>query len=101
MRSQLALDAEDGAEGWGAGRRHREQAVERPRRVGGGAGHDKEVRGSGGQREGERERGAGSLGGDDWRALQVGGKLLLQNFAALVEVSGCCWRWKGSGGERV
>ena len=51
------------------------------------------VRGPG-QREGERERGAGSLGGDDWRALQVGGKLLLQNFAALVEVSGCCWRWK-------
>ena len=55
---ELALDAEDGAEGQVAGDRHREETVERPRRVGGGAGDGEEARGGGGQGQRERERGA-------------------------------------------
>ena len=55
---ELAPDAEDGAEGQVAGDRHREEAVERPRRVGGGAGDGEEARGGGGQGQRERERAA-------------------------------------------
>jgi hypothetical protein len=44
---ELAPDAEDGAEGQGVGDRHREEAVERPRCVGGGAGDCEEARGGG------------------------------------------------------
>jgi hypothetical protein len=46
---ELAPDAEDGAEGQGAGDRHREEAVERPCCVGGGAGDCEEARGGRGQ----------------------------------------------------
>lgn len=55
---ELAPDAEDSAEGQGAADRHGEEAVERPRRVGGGAGDCEEARGGGGQGQRERERGA-------------------------------------------
>jgi hypothetical protein len=46
---KLAPDTEDGAEGQGVGDRHREEAVERPRCVGGGDGDCEEARGGGGQ----------------------------------------------------
>lgn len=56
--SELAPDAEDGAEWEGAGGGHREEAVEGVSRRRGGCGDGEELGGGRGEREGERERGA-------------------------------------------